>query len=92
MCHRSGGLIQHQIEAAGIATVGITVIPHLTWGGGAPRAAYLRFPMGNPLGEPFEAAFQRQIVREALGVLATAEVPRTIVLLPYRWRRKPEER
>ena len=92
MCHRSGGLIQHRIEGVGISTVGITVIPHLTWGGGAPRAVYLRFPMGNPFGEPFQAEFQRRVVRDALEVLVSARTPRAIVPLPYRWRRKPEDR
>ena len=53
---------------------------------------YLRFPMGNPVGEPFDAVFQRRILRDALGVLTAAETPRTIVPLPYRWRRKPEDR
>lgn len=92
MCHRSGGLIQREIERVGISTVGITVIPHLPWGGGAPGAVYLRFPMGNATGEPFEADFQRQVVRHGLDLLVTAEAPRTIGPLPYRWRRKVSDR
>ena len=92
MCHRSGGLIQRAIEAVGISTVGITVIPHMTWGGGAPRAVYLRFPMGNATGEPFDAAFQKGVVRDALDLLMTAGAPRTIVPLPHRWRRRTTER
>jgi D-proline reductase (dithiol) PrdB len=75
----------------GIATVGITVIPHISWGSGAPRAVYLRFPMGNPLGEPFDVPFQKRIVVDALNFLVSATAPRSVLTLPYLWRRKPEE-
>jgi D-proline reductase (dithiol) PrdB len=51
-----------------------------------PRAVYVRFPLGNPLGEPGRPDQQRRILDEMLELLETAEEPQ-IVELPYRWRR-----
>lgn len=92
MCHKSVGLVQNIVEARGIATISITVRPEITWGVGVPRAAYVRFPTGAPLGEPGQNWQHRTILKGVLDVLAEAEEPRTMVELPYRWRRmKPEE-
>ena len=65
MCHRSVGLVQGEIERAGISTVSVTVRPDVTFGMNVPRAAYLRFPHGNPLGEP-DRPDQQHLILEAL--------------------------
>lgn len=91
MCHKSVGLVQNIIEASGIATVSLTVRPEISWGVGVPRAAYVRFPTGAPLGEPRAAWQHKAILKGALEVLAEAEAPSTIIELPYRWRRMTRE-
>lgn len=53
-----------------------------------PRVAYVRFPFGQPLGEPGNTDQQRVIIEDALQLLNTATEPGNIVPLPYRWRRE----
>ncbi len=53
-----------------------------------PRVAYVRFPFGQPLGEPDNSDQQRVIVEDALQMLLNATVPGTFNELPYRWRRE----
>ncbi|HHL39397.1 MAG TPA: hypothetical protein ENJ37_02715 [Deltaproteobacteria bacterium] len=53
----------------------------------APRAVFLRWPMGHPLGEPGRVDQQRRVLERALQALETVEEPGTIIDLPYRWRR-----
>ena len=86
MCHQSVGLVQHALESAGIATVSVTLRPDITAHVGAPRAAFVRFPLGNPLGEAGRRDPQRRILTDLLGLVERLEEP-TLVELPYRWRR-----
>lgn len=87
MCHQSVGLLQGAIEGRGIPTISITVRPEITTHANISRACYLRFPTGNPLGEPHKLEQQRTILRAVLEQLALIQEPATIVELPYRWRR-----
>jgi hypothetical protein len=81
------GLIQRAIEAAGIATVSISIIRGLTEQVRPPRAVFLRWPFGHPLGEPGNRDQQMTILKEALRALKTIDTPGQIIDLPYRWRR-----
>ena len=87
MCHRSVGLVAGAIERAGIPTVTVSLRPEITYGVGVSRAAYARFPMGNPLGEPRRADQQHLMLEALLRLLETATEPQTFVELPFRWRR-----
>lgn len=87
MCHQSVGLVQQAIEAAGIATVSLTLRPDITFGVRVPRAAFVRFPLGNPFGENGRRDHQRVVLRDLLELVATAEEPETLIELPHRWRR-----
>lgn len=87
MCHQSVGLIQAAVERAGVTTVSVTLRPEITWGVRVPRAAYVRFPLGNPLGEGGRPDHQERMLRDLLGIAEAATEPETIVELPYRWRR-----
>jgi D-proline reductase (dithiol) PrdB len=51
---------------------------------------HIRFPMGNPIGEPGKPRQQRRILLSALEVLTQLRVPGHLVELPYRWRRMAE--
>ena len=81
------GLIQRAVEARGIPTIGITLQKEVTRRVKPPRALYLRYPFGHPLGEPFAVAQQRTILLDALTALASITEPGTILEPGYPWRR-----
>jgi hypothetical protein len=83
------GLVQNQIEAAGVATISMTVQPHITATVGAPRAVFLRYPAGNQVGEAGKPKQQRAILTAALEAVAAIQRPGTILEFPHRWRRFP---
>lgn len=91
MCHQSVGLVQHALESAGIATASITLRPDITAHMGVARAAYVRFPLGNPFGEGGRPDHQRRIVMDLLRLVVELQEP-TLVELPYRWRRMDAHR
>ena len=86
MCHRSVGLVQSKLEAAGMSTVSVCLRPEISLAMKVPRAIYLRFPLGNPMGEPGRPDQQTQILEDMLELLETADQPQ-VVDAPYRWRR-----
>jgi len=85
MSHQSGALIQREIEAAGIPTVGVSVCRDITYHLQAPRAVTLRFPMGNPFGSSMDASMQSRVLRDALTLIGTVQTPGEIVNLAYDW-------
>ncbi len=82
------GLIQREIERAGIPTVGISIVRDYSAKVKPSRTVFLRWPFGHPLGEPGNIAQQRTILAEALRALKTIDTPGAITDLPYRWRRE----
>jgi len=87
MCHRSVGLVQGAVERAGITTVSVTMRPEITSHMGVSRAAFVRFPLGNPFGEPHRADQHHLVLGALLDLAETAPESNTIVELPFRWRR-----
>ncbi len=81
------GLIQREIEKAGIATIGISIVREFTEKVQPPRSVFLRWPFGHPLGEPNNVKQQRTVVLEALKALYAITTPGEIIDLPFRWRR-----
>lgn len=79
-------LIARHLEANGVPTVilgsALDVVEHC----GVPRFAFVDFPLGNPCGRPWDRAMQTAIVTAAVGLFESAEVPRTTLRLPHRWR------
>jgi D-proline reductase (dithiol) PrdB len=75
------------IEEAGIATVSITFRKEITELVKPPRALYLKFPPGKPLGNPGDKVMQMAIIHDALDALKTIKQPGTIIDLPYKLRR-----
>lgn len=69
-----------------MSTVSVSMRPEISLHMKMPRAAYVRFPLGNPLGEPGRPDQQRQILEDLFRLLEEAEEPQ-VVELPYRWRR-----
>ncbi len=85
--------LAHYIERAGVATTCISLIREHTEAVGPPRALWVSFPLGRPLGIAGDAGFQRDVLRAALGLLETATEPvivdyaRDIPAVPadYKW-------
>lgn len=51
-----------------------------------PRAAYMRFPYGFPIGPAFQPELQQMIVFHCLSLISKIQEPGTIIQLPYRWK------
>jgi hypothetical protein len=83
------GLVARVLEASGIATVALSMIPAFTAAVGVPRLAALSYPMSRPMGRPHDAAGQRDVLRATLEVLATAGGPGAAVELPFQWPESP---
>jgi hypothetical protein len=83
------GLVQRVLEAKGIATVSLSMIPDLTRVVGVPRLAGIGYPMSRPLGRPGDADGQRAVLRATLALLETATGPDTYVELPFEWPESP---
>ncbi len=63
------------MEAAGIATVGVSLCEEITSKVRPPRTLYVPFAFGYPLGEADDAALQTRIVAEALSLLEATGSP-----------------
>jgi hypothetical protein len=77
------------IEASGIPTVSLSMIPDLTRAVGVPRLAGISYPLGRPLGNPHDADGQRAVLRAMLEILPRATTPDTYVELPFAWPDSP---
>ena len=75
MCHQSVGLIQRQVEYAGITTVSISLLREITEKTRPPRALFVPFPLGYPLGEPSNAELQTRIIQAAFALLSRNDCP-----------------
>ena len=82
------GLIARAVEAAGIATIVVSLARDLTAAVGTPRAIFLRWPLGHPLGEANQPAQQRSVIFAGLQQLSAAQQPGQIVEPGWRWRRE----
>ena len=85
------GLVQRVLEASGIPTVALSLIPDLTRAVGVPRLAGISYPFGQPLGKPHDLDGQRAVLRAMLEVLARASGPDTYVELPFTWPESPAQ-
>jgi D-proline reductase (dithiol) PrdB len=81
------GLIQRVIEQRSIPTIGITLQQEITMKVKPPRALFLRYPFGHPLGEAFHVRQQRTILIDTLTGLETIQEPGAILTPGYVWRR-----
>jgi len=75
MCVQAVALIQAEIERAGISTVSISLLHDVTRVIRPPRALFVPYPLGYPLGEPGNPALQHRIIAAALSLLGRTDVP-----------------
>jgi len=73
------------IEAAGIPTVVVTMMPSVAEERRAPRIVGVEFPFGHPFGMPNDTAMQRRVLALGLRVLAGAAHSGTRVDLDLEW-------
>ena len=78
-------VLARTLEAAGLSTVFVTMMPYWAEKVGAPRSLAVEFPFGHSLGEPGNVEQQMRVIRQALDVLETAENPGTIIHSDERW-------
>lgn len=78
------------IEAKGIPTVILNMMPAYQPSVGAPRVAATGHPFGRPYGDVGDVATQRAVLRAALDVLDRARTPGEVVHLPFRWAAEPQ--
>jgi D-proline reductase (dithiol) PrdB len=79
------GLIARAIEERGIPTVCVVMNRDVTENVKTPRALYVRFPYGAPLGPAGRGDTQMAVIRAALDVLVSATKPATIVEADIEW-------
>jgi hypothetical protein len=72
----------HYLEEEGIATVAIALIRPQTEKTKPPRALWVPFELGRPLGPPSDAAFQKRVILAALGMLVENGAPVRITDFP----------
>ena len=65
----------HYLEEEGIASVAIALIRPQAEKTRPPRALWVPFELGRPIGPPSDAAFQKRVILAALGMLVEAGGP-----------------
>jgi hypothetical protein len=78
-------VLARRIEAAGIPTVVITMMPATATQQLAPRVVGVEFPFGHPFGMPGDRRTQRIALETALAVLSGASGPGTRVDVDLEW-------
>jgi hypothetical protein len=78
-------VLARRIEAAGIPTVVVTMMPDIADALGAPRVVGVEFPFGHSFGMPHDDSTHRRVLESALTVLAGAGQPGTRVDLDIEW-------
>ena len=69
------GALAHYLEAEGVATTQISLIREHTETIRPPRALWVPFELGRPLGAPADAALQRRVLLAALHLLEASQGP-----------------
>ena len=78
-------MLARWIEAAGIPTVVVTMMPDVADALLTPRVVGVEFPFGHPFGMPGDRAMQRRVLAAALTVLGGAARPGTRVDVDLEW-------
>lgn len=75
MCNQTVCLVQAAIEREGITTVSISLLREVVSVLKPPRALFVPFLMGFPLGTPNDAGLQHRIIAAALELLERNDTP-----------------
>ena len=69
------GALARVFEAAGLVTVGLSLVREQAVNIKGPRFLHVEFPLGRPLGKPGDAEFQTDVIRSAFALLDRTDVP-----------------
>jgi hypothetical protein len=69
------GALGHFLERQGIPTTGISLVREHTETVRPPRALWVTFELGRPMGIPDDPSFQRRVVKAALDLLERTDGP-----------------
>jgi hypothetical protein len=69
MCNQAVGLVAAELEREGIATVVIQLLREVAERVRPPRALFVPFPHGYPMGKPQDSAEQHAVLEAALRIL-----------------------
>jgi hypothetical protein len=72
----------HYLEEEGIAAVAIALVRPQAENTGPPRALWVPFELGRPIGPPSDATFQKRVILAALGLLEAKKQASLIVDFP----------
>jgi hypothetical protein len=78
-------VLARAIEAAGISTVLVTMMPYWSESGGVPRTLGVEFPFAHPLGHAGDREEQMATIREALRLLRDAREPGVVEYVDREW-------
>ena len=67
--------LSHFLESEGLSTTGISLVREHTEAMAPPRALWVPFPLGRPLGAAGDPAFQHRVIAAALALLDRPEGP-----------------
>ena len=84
-------MLARWIEAAGIPTVVVSMMPDVATGLRTPRVVGVEFPFGHPFGLPGQRDVQREVLDTALRVLSGATEFGTRVDVDLEWPEPQEE-
>jgi len=79
------GLVQREIEAAGLSTITLSGIPDLTAAMSPPRVAAIEHPLGFAFGQARDPEGQRAVLRATLQTLVQMDSPGGVEHLPFEW-------
>lgn len=79
------GLIARALEEHGITTVCVVMNRDITENVRTPRALFVHFPYGAPLGPAGDTITQQAVIRAALDLMVTATEPGAIVESDVDW-------
>lgn len=83
MCNQAVGLVAGALERRGISTVCVMLLREVAEAVRAPRALFVPFDHGYPLGGPHDASGQHAVIEAALALLERRQVEPP-VLVDYR--------
>ena len=78
-------VLARRLEAAGLPTVVVTMMPDVADALLTPRVVGVEFPFGHPFGRPGDRATQRRVLETAVTVLAGAGSPGKRVDIDIVW-------
>ena len=79
------GLVARELESRRVPTLSLSSAWSITRAVGAPRAAFVDYPLGHTAGKPDDPEEQRALLAAALRLFETLDAPGRIVPLPFVW-------